>query len=85
MWQDVHASFSSRTGMWLNLSCLLTIVRWHCAHSSGSLAALSCFSPAGAWMLWQVVQPTFLWSCWLPAQNVCSVRKWQLEQTSLAC
>src|SRR5512147_2223972 len=70
--------------MCANLSCLFTIVRWHCAHSSTSLAALSCFSPAALWMLWHVVQPTFLWSCWLPAQNVCCVRKWQLAHVALA-
>ena len=84
MWHDEQDSLPSRTGMWANLSCLLTIVRWHCAHSPVASAALSCFSPAALWMLWQLVQPTLRWSCWLPAQNVCSVRKWQLTQVSLA-
>src|SRR5512134_904228 len=63
LWQEEHESLPSRTGMWLNLYCLFAIVRWHWAHRPVSVAALSCLSPAGAWMLWQEVQPTLRSSC----------------------
>src|SRR5690349_14536516 len=45
LWHDEQLSAPSRTGMWLNRFCLLTMFRWQVAHTSASLFAFNCLGP----------------------------------------
>src|SRR5581483_17301 len=85
LWHDEQESAPSRTGMWFIRYCLLTMFLWQVAQVSASVFAFSIFAPAGAWTLWQVMQPTLRLSCWLPDHSACDPRLWHDVQRSLAC